>query len=154
MAKFTLVFYCKRPSKNRLTQNEIDCCLLWLEYLVGAFELLSTVLSTDDGVTDFWFLNFRLFTPEKRKKTALQLDSIEVSTAVIYGLILQQVFPYAEPSYTLLNVFANVLAIFSSPIFPSTQVTLQCFDSSLFQFCQKRFESYERNEWKMTKWYF
>ena len=94
MAKFTLVFYCKRPSKNRLTQNEIDCCLLWLEYLVGAFELLSTVLSTDDGVTDFWFLNFRLFTSEKRKKTPLQLDSIEVSTAVIYGLILQQVFPY------------------------------------------------------------
>ena len=65
-------------------------------YLVGAFELLSTVLSTDDGVTDFWFLNFRLFTSEKRKKTPLQLDSIEVSTAVIYGLILQQVFPYAE----------------------------------------------------------
>ena len=110
MAKFTLVFYCKRPSENRLTQNEIDCCLLWLEYLVGAFELLSTVLSSDNGVTDFWFLNFRLFTSEKREKTPLQLDSIEVSTAVIYGLILQQVFPYEKPDYP---IYYTVFTVFS-----------------------------------------
>ena len=94
MAKFTLIFYCKRPSKNRSIQNEIDVCVLWLKYLVGASELLVTVFSPDDGVTDFWFLYFRSFISEIREDIPLQADSFVVSTAVIYGLILQQVFPY------------------------------------------------------------
>ena len=100
MVKFTLVFYCKRASKNRSTQNEIDYCVLWLEYLVGASKLLFTVFSTDDNVTDFWFLYFGSLISEIREKIPLLADSIVVSTAVIYGLILQQVFPYAfTPSH-------------------------------------------------------
>ena len=91
MDKLPLIFYCKRPSKNRSFQNEIDVCVLWLKYLVGASELLVTVFSTDDGVTDFWFLYFRSFISEIRQNIPLQAASIVVSTAVIFGLILQQV---------------------------------------------------------------
>ena len=63
---------------------------MWPKYLVGASELLVTVFSIDDDVTDFWFLNFRLFIPERQENNRLQMDSIQLSTAVIYGLILQQ----------------------------------------------------------------
>ena len=49
MAKFTLVNNCRGPSKNQLSQNQIDCCVLWLKYLVGASVLLVIVSSIDDA---------------------------------------------------------------------------------------------------------
>ena len=113
MTKFTLKLYRKRPSRNRSSQNEIDWCVLWPKYLAGASELLVTVFSTDDDVTDFWFFNFRLLISERRANIRLQMDSFGMSTAVIYGLILQQVFPYVE-SYTVISIWA--LFVYSTPI--------------------------------------